>query len=668
MLFPTRRAALSLVALASATAGLLTAGALPAPAQAPEPPTVIVLFDGSGSMWGNPEGDRRNKLTLARDGVRSGLARLAATTRAGLMSFGHRRSGDCGDVELIVNPEAGTGPGINGALEKLSPRGRGPITQALREAAKHLPPAPAAASIVLVHDDLDNCQLDPCTAVGDLRRANPRVVVHVVSIMRRDDAQKMLCLPRATGGKHWDVQGATQITAAVDEAMRLAGAAAPEPARAPSAATASTQAPQPAPSAPPAQPERGLTLRAVLVEGAPPVDAGVRWRVTRRGETTPAWEGEGAVPRLDLPPGRYDVEAWLGFVRARQSFDVAEGAAQQLDIALGAGLLQMPQVPGGERDTALARTLADTVVMLKRIDPNAETVAFQRGLVGDLALVPGNYVVSLTSGSVRLERTVGVRAGQVTAFDPGLGLGLVELATATTTVDAGGTGALVTLFEDDPDAPQGRREVWRSAATPAIALLPAGTYYAVVRRGSAEARERLVVKAGAVERRTIALDVARLTVAVRPVGGRIEPGEPVSHRLERVEGDREPYISTDAQAIFHVPAGRWRLESRIGLANAVVQRDIELKAGAREQLMLDLPAGVVRLKWLEQAGGNPLPDVLWEVRDGSGRLVWSATQTEARPLLLAGRYSVRGEARERRIERTIDVRAGESRVVEIVGQ
>ena len=47
-------------------------------------------------------------------------------------------------------------------LEQLNPRGRGPLTLALREAAKSLPPAPGKRSLVLIHDDADNCQQNVC--------------------------------------------------------------------------------------------------------------------------------------------------------------------------------------------------------------------------------------------------------------------------------------------------------------------------------------------------------------------------------------------------------------------------------------------------------------------------------------------------------------------------
>src|SRR5262249_48880049 len=158
-----------------------------------EPASVIVIFDGSGSMWGNIEGSRQSKLVLAREAVRRALSKITPQTRVGLAAFGHRR-GDCNDVELLRAPEPVDVAKIVDPLEKLNPRGRGPLTFALREAAKALTPGSGKNSLILIHDDADNCQLDVCAAAGELRAAN--IVVHVVGLaLRGEDAAKMTCLP-----------------------------------------------------------------------------------------------------------------------------------------------------------------------------------------------------------------------------------------------------------------------------------------------------------------------------------------------------------------------------------------------------------------------------------------------------------------------------------------
>ena len=60
-------------------------------------------------------------------------------------------------------------------LEQFNPRGRGPLTLALREAAKSLPRDAGPRTLLLIHDDADNCQPDLCAAAAELRAAeSPR--------------------------------------------------------------------------------------------------------------------------------------------------------------------------------------------------------------------------------------------------------------------------------------------------------------------------------------------------------------------------------------------------------------------------------------------------------------------------------------------------------------
>ena len=90
-----------LPACATLLGALATAAMAQAPlAQGQGPASVIVVFDGSGSMAGTIEGLRSSKVALAKDAVRRGLAKVGPQTRVGLVAFGHRR-GDCGDVELM---------------------------------------------------------------------------------------------------------------------------------------------------------------------------------------------------------------------------------------------------------------------------------------------------------------------------------------------------------------------------------------------------------------------------------------------------------------------------------------------------------------------------------------------------------------------------------------
>ena len=70
----------------------------------------VIILDASGSMWGQIDG--RAKLEIARETLGTVLSGLPAESEIGLMAYGHRSKGDCGDIELVVPP----GKGMAGAI------------------------------------------------------------------------------------------------------------------------------------------------------------------------------------------------------------------------------------------------------------------------------------------------------------------------------------------------------------------------------------------------------------------------------------------------------------------------------------------------------------------------------------------------------------------------
>ncbi len=657
---PIRLFALWLLCLALATTvrGPIPLG-IPV-AMASEPPTAIVIFDGSGSMWGKPDGERQSKLAMARDGLRQGLVDRPPATRVGLMSFGHRRGGDCQDTETIATPAPLDLDRIMAPLDKLNPRGRGPLTKALRESAGLLGPQSAPASIILVHDGPDNCQQDPCSAVAELKAAHPRVRVHVVSLdMGPDDAATMACLPQATGGKHFQVTTATAISEALAEALRLSTPAATQPA--PPVKSPSAASPAANPSGPPMG-RPGLQLWATLVKDGPAVDFPLHWVVRRAGEKgPPLWEGRTTAPLLVVPTGRYDVEVSTGLVTRRVVADAVDGAPRSLAVVLDAGTLAFSSVP------SRAPNLAGTVVTLTSIGsagPGEPRIL--RDIAPEMALPAGTYLLTVTAGTLRIERPVGIESGKRLSVARSLDLGTLQLEAVLAKDKPPLDDLVYAVFEDDPDAPQGRREVARTAAPTPSLKLPGGTYYVTVRHGASETRDRVTVRPGEIARHTLVLDAGILLLSASLKGGNIERESPISHRLERLDVQpTEIHTASGPIVDIDLTAGQYRLETRIGLANVRTQREVRLKPGTVERLTLEHAAGGVRFRLLDKAGAPPLSDASFEVRDSDGQLVWTGLGAEARALLLAGRYTARAESRGVTAERTFEVATGEDRTIDI---
>jgi Ca-activated chloride channel family protein len=634
-----------------------------APVRAAEPPTVIVIFDGSGSMWGKLDGERASKLGMAREAVRQGLGRLASSTRVGLMSFGHRRGGDCLDTEMIVEPAPLDVDRIVGSLERLNPRGRGPLTKALRDAAAKLGPQSAPATVILIHDGADNCQQDPCSAAADLKAAHPRVRVDVVSVgVPPEEAATVACLPQSTGGKHYRVASAAETDAALLESLGRSASPTQAP---PVPAPATRPAPAPAPPAPAASApigRPGLQLWTSLVKGGPPLAIAAHWTVRKAGEKgPPLWQGATAAPLLVLPTGRYEVEARVGLVTKSGVGEAVEGAPSALGLVLDAGTLALTQSPSARP------MLDDGVVTLARIEAKGPAEPqILRHVEPEIAIPPGNYLIAITAGALRIERPVGIAAGERISIANSLNLGALELAAVAAKDGPPLDGLVYAVYEDDPDAPQGRREVARTAASAPRLKLPAGTYYVVARRGLAEVRDRVSVRTGEVEKRTMLLETGQVAVAVQVAGGRIEADGPIIHRLERLDiQPREVETASGAATTLDVAAGQYRLEVRIGQGNVRLDREFRLRPGETERVAMDLPAGFARFRLLDRADAKPVPDVSFEVRDRTGQLVWTGLGAEPRALLLAGRYTVRAEGRGLVTERPFDVGAGEERAVDL---
>jgi len=632
------------------------------PALAADRPSTMIIFDGSGSMWGRLGAERQPKLILAREAVRQALARLPATARVGLSAFGHRRSSDCADVETLVAPDAVEPERIVGAIERLNPKGRGPICLALRDAAREIGTGPG--QIVLIHDDNDNCQQDVCATAAELKRSYPRLSVQVVSIgMRPEDAQRLSCLARTTGGTQYEVQSAAELTRAVGESLRLS-------------AVEAVAAPKEliAPPALAVRPDRpGLLLSASLAAGGAGLDLPMQWRVRRTGPGDDlAYQGETAAPYLQLPSGRYEVESRLGLVAARRTIDYDAAVLQKLNIPLEAGTIAVSVVSqrGG-------LPLSGAVFTVARPEGGAggaatarpgEPLLVWRSPQTEVALPPGPYVVSLTFGQYRAERSIIVAAGSRGKLAITIPTGDLDLQMPRDG-DAPVDDVTYQVLEDDPDAPQGRREVARSAVANPTFTLPAGTYYVVARRGTAEMRDRVTIRPGEVERRTLAIATGRLSLSSKLSGGILAPAEPLMYRIERIDAEpKELLQASRSEASFLLAPGRYRVESRYGVLNARAEREVELKAGAREEISLEHQAGLIRLRLVEATGGAPIPDVFWEIKDQSGRLVWITSQTEPHAVLQAGRYSIRAEIRDRRFDRPVSIGSGEERAVEIVAQ
>jgi len=63
-------------------------------------PRAVIIFDASGSMWGQINGV--TKLEIARDALKNVVREWNPSVELGLTVYGHRTKGDCNDIESII--------------------------------------------------------------------------------------------------------------------------------------------------------------------------------------------------------------------------------------------------------------------------------------------------------------------------------------------------------------------------------------------------------------------------------------------------------------------------------------------------------------------------------------------------------------------------------------
>lgn len=210
-----------------AAATLTTAGLHAAGQQ--QTKTMLVL-DASGSMWGRIDG--KPKIDIAREAV-SGMLDGWKAGELGLMAYGHRRKGDCGDIEVLQPIGPNTMAGIRGQVTALNPKGMTPISASVRQAAEQLRFTEQKATVILVSDGEETCNADPCELGKELETAGVDFTAHVVGfdIPKGSKAHRQLqCLAANTGGRYVEARNAAELAKALGDVAVAAPAPATPPA------------------------------------------------------------------------------------------------------------------------------------------------------------------------------------------------------------------------------------------------------------------------------------------------------------------------------------------------------------------------------------------------------------------------------------------------------
>ncbi len=185
---------------------------------------VYLIFDASGSMWGELP-DKSRKVTVAKQVLQDFVGGDFAGYDLALRVYGHRREGDCRDSELVVpfgSPAQAVGQ-VQAVMKGLNPLGKTPISYSLRQALDDF--GARSGQIILISDGIETCDEDPCALVRAWREKDIPIKVHVVGLGLDEKVKSaMQCIAEAAGTEYRDADDAATLAAGLQKIQEEAKA------------------------------------------------------------------------------------------------------------------------------------------------------------------------------------------------------------------------------------------------------------------------------------------------------------------------------------------------------------------------------------------------------------------------------------------------------------
>lgn len=193
---------------------MLTLMTLMTSAGAQEHQKAIIIFDASGSMWGQIDGIP--KITIARNALKNVVREWNPSIELGLTVYGHRRKGDCNDIQNIVPIGPVDKNRIINSVMSISPKGKTPISRSLKQAADALKYTEEKTTVILISDGKETCDPDPCSTAKELKKQGIGFVAHVIGFNVDKATDKQLqCIADATGGEYFSAKNADALNKAM---------------------------------------------------------------------------------------------------------------------------------------------------------------------------------------------------------------------------------------------------------------------------------------------------------------------------------------------------------------------------------------------------------------------------------------------------------------------
>jgi hypothetical protein len=163
-----------------------------------------------------------------------------------------------------------------------------------------------------------------------------------------------------------------------------------------------------------------------------------------------------------------------------------------------------------------------------------------------------------------------------------------------------------------------------------------GDYVVEIEYGFARIVQEIELPANEQLTVTFILDVGGLRVLSKIDALTLPYGSAMTHAVYSASGPSRGRLLTRATLpgeLLRLPAGFYRIESKLGPGNATAETEVEVKAGVLSTVEIGHKAGVAQFT-------TPAADTAWTVRDFTGRAVATVTEAISELILQPGTYRV----------------------------
>jgi Ca-activated chloride channel family protein len=545
---------------ALAAAGIAVLAVAGGAAQVVAADKAMIVLDASGSMWAEIGG--KTKIEIARETLDRVLGEAPADLELGLIAYGHREKGSCDDIEEIVAAGPGTRASIAEAARRLNPKGKTPITQAVRAAAEALRFTEDKATVILVTDGIETCNADPCAAARELEAQGIDFTTHVVGFgLSKDEGRQVACIAEATGGKYFEASDAAGLAAALAVTFTLPQAEAPK-----------EEAPEPQVAAL----EKNVRLYSFLAEGVAVEGRDVRWEFRTPGADSAAFVHYGAAIEVAVEPGVYRVTAAVDLASAEFDLDVSATELAERNIVLGAAAVDI-----SVRTDAGSEPSPDAFYSAKAGGQEFSGYGPTR-----LILPAGEAEFEGKIGSASVTERLSLAAGETRDVALVVGAGILEVkavyAEGGPEVEA--NDLFVEVFEAKKSLDGSRKSVANTYAAAPEFPVAAGDYVVAIRLSEANAEAPATVKAG--ERSSVVVNLNAGVLAVAAPGAYwIE----VFSAKKDLQGNRKSIAGVYAAELqITVAPGDYVVEATIGSDSTGPKKSAPATVKAAERTEIEI--------------------------------------------------------------------------------